>query len=81
MGKESEVTVIFEGQEVKAMKRIMVANPPGALGGSNVVIVYYVVAKVRGRYVSCTLSHYTDDVGVKQNKLPPLLAEVMQLKE
>lgn len=82
---EVEVPVIFEGQEVTALKRTMVAIATQAdisrMGRSNVLIVYYVLAKVRNRYVSCVLSHYTDDVGVKENKLPPLLTEVMQLKE
>lgn len=76
------VNVIFEGQEVKALRRTLkIRIPELIMGGSNVLIVYYVTAKVRDRYVSCVMSQYTDDVGVKTNKLALLLAEVMQLKE
>jgi hypothetical protein len=47
------------------------------MGGSNVLVVYYVLAPVRNRYVACVLSHYTNDVNA--SNLPPLLAEVMRL--
>ncbi|HYF32142.1 MAG TPA: hypothetical protein VD993_13555 [Chitinophagaceae bacterium] len=78
--EETEVNIVFEGQEVKALKRkAKIKVPKLIMGGSNILIVYYVTAEVRGRYVSCVLSHYTDDVGA--NKLPPLLSEVMQLKQ
>jgi len=38
-----------------------------------------VAVEVRGKFVACVMSHYTDDVNAK--KLPPLLNEVMELKE
>nr|WP_294859741.1 hypothetical protein [uncultured Fluviicola sp.] len=80
--EQKQVDVIFEGQEVKAFKcTLKIRIPELIMGGSNILIVYYVTAKVRDRYVSCVLSQYTDDVGVKTNKLAPLLAQVMQLKE
>ncbi|WP_430401674.1 hypothetical protein [Fluviicola sp.] len=80
--EQKQVDVIFEGQEVKALRCTLKINIPELImGGSNVLIVYYVNAKVRDRYVSCVLSQYTDDVGVKTNKLAQLLAQVMQLKE
>jgi hypothetical protein len=47
------------------------------MGGSNVLVVYYVTGKVRGKFVTCVLSHYEDDKGA--NKLPPLLSEVLEL--
>jgi hypothetical protein len=76
------VNVVFEGQEVQALRcTLKIGIPELIMGGSNILIVYYVTAKVRDRYVSCVMSQYTDDVGVKTNKLALLLAEVMQLKE
>jgi hypothetical protein len=77
--EENQVDIIFEGQEVKALKRKWkVRLPRLVMGGSNVLVIYYVLAEVRGRYVACVLSHYTDDVGAQE--LPPLLNEVMKLK-
>lgn len=78
--EDVEVDILFEGQPTKALKRkLKITIPQFIMGGSNILIIYYVTTEVRGRYVSCVLSHYTDDVGAK--KLPPLLKEVMQLKE
>lgn len=78
--EDYEVDVLFEGQPTKALKRkLKITIPQFIMGGSNILIIYYVTTEVRGRYVSCVLSHYTDDIGAK--KLPPLLKEVMQLKE
>jgi hypothetical protein len=75
-----EVAVIFEGKEVKAKRCILKVNlPKVATGGYNVLIIYFVAAEVRGKYVGCVLSHYTDDI--IGTKLPPLLKEVMKLKE
>ncbi|NOX48178.1 MAG: hypothetical protein GXO89_14490 [Chlorobi bacterium] len=75
-----EVDVIFEGVETTAKRiRYKIKIPKIVMGGSNVLIVYYVVVKVRGNYISCVLSHYTDDVKGK-NGLSPLLGEVMELK-
>lgn len=78
--EDNEVEIIFEGTPVKALKRkLKIKIPQRIMGGSNILIIYYVTAEVRGRYIACVLSHYTDDIGAK--KLPPLLSEVMQLKE
>ncbi|MBA2613434.1 MAG: hypothetical protein H0U95_15825 [Bacteroidetes bacterium] len=83
MGKvleDTEVDILFEGQPTKVLKRkLKITIPQFIMGGSNILIIYYVTTEVRGRYVSCVLSHYTDDIGAK--KLPPLLKEVMELKE
>lgn len=79
---EKVVNVVFEGQEVTAIHQVVKVHIPQLImGGSNVLIVYYVLANVRGRYVACVMSQYTDDNGLKNNKLAPLLAEVMELKE
>jgi hypothetical protein len=81
--EQKQVDVIFEGQEVKALRCTMKTGMTELIniGGSDVLIVYYITAKVRDRYVSCVLSQYTDDVGVKETKLAQLLSQVMQLKE
>jgi hypothetical protein len=78
--EDIEIDILFEGQPTKALKRkLKIQLPQFIMGGSNILIIYYVTNEVNGRYVSCVLSHYTDDIGAK--KLPPLLSEVMQLKE
>lgn len=82
LGKEKEntsVKVDFEGDEVEALKtKVKIKVPELVMGGSNVLVVYYVTAHVRDRYVSCVLSHFTDDVNA--DGLPPLLQEVMELR-
>ena len=81
MQKEETIDVIFEGKETKALKRTYKIGVPQLLmGGSNILIIYYVAQEVRGKYVGCVLSHYSDEVNAKR-KLPPLLSEVMKLKE
>jgi hypothetical protein len=78
--EEKEIDVIFEGTATKA-KRVLykIQLPSIILGGSNTLIIYYVVAKVRGKYVSCVLSHY-ENVNIMDTGLPALLSEVMRLK-
>lgn len=80
LGKEKEssyVNVLFEGSEVQVLKsKVKMKIPEFVMGGSNVLIVYYVTSKVRDRYVSCVLSHFTDDVNA--DDLPPLLGEVLE---
>jgi hypothetical protein len=78
--QRDSVDVVFEGVPTKALKGIYKFRIPQAImGGSNVLVVYYVLARVRNRYVACVLSHYTDDVNARSGALPPLLAEVMRL--
>lgn len=78
--EEEEIEIIFEGQPITANRcRVKVNLPELVMGGSNILIVYYIAARVRDRYVGCVLSHYTDDVNT--NSLPPLLSEVMELKK
>lgn len=76
---KQEVNILFEGIETTATKvRYKIKVPKIIMGGSNELIIYYVLQKVRGRYVACVLSHYTDDINAKT--LPPLLSEVMKLR-
>ncbi|MBL0096220.1 MAG: hypothetical protein IPP46_06715 [Bacteroidetes bacterium] len=78
--EDREIDIIFEETPVKAIKRkLKIKLPQLIMGGSNILIIYYVTAEVRGRHIACVLSHYTDDIGAQT--LPPLLSEVMKLKE
>lgn len=78
--EEKWLTIKFEGLETKALRtKVKIQLPKLVMGGSNILVVYYVTGQVRGKFVSCVLSHYTDDVGA--DKLPPLLSEVMELVE
>ena len=78
--EEKWLTIKFEGLETKALRtKVKIQLPKLVMGGSNILVVYYVTRQVRGKFVSCVLSHYTDDVGA--DKLPPLLSEVMELVE
>ncbi len=78
MQAEEDVDIIFEGIPTKAKRVIYKMNRSKVLlGGRNLLAVYYVVQKVRGRYLSSVLSHYIED---KSNyRLSPLLEEVMSL--
>ncbi len=78
--EERWIKIKFEGQETKALRtKLKVKLPKLVMGGSNVLVVYYVTGRVRGKYVTCVLSHYTNDVNAKQ--LPPLLSEILELVE
>lgn len=76
--EQNRVKVIFEGTEVWADRvKVKFKIPPIVMGGSNILIIYYLTAPVRGRYVAATLSHYTDNPPV--DDLSPLLVLVMSL--
>jgi hypothetical protein len=78
--EQDTIDVKFEGVDARAVKtKYKIRIPQLIMGGSNILIIYYLVAEVRGKYVACVMSHYTDDINAK--KLPPLLSEVMELKE
>jgi hypothetical protein len=78
--EQDTIDVKFEGTDAKAVKtKYKIQIPQLIMGGSNILIIYYVATEVRGKYVACVMSHYTDDINAKQ--LPPLLSEVMELKE
>jgi len=74
------IPVAFEEQEVEAQRRILKLKVPKiVLEGSNELTIYYVVAEVAGVYVACIMSHYANDTNAPG--LPPLLSEVMSLKQ
>lgn len=78
--EQDTIDVKFEGTDANAVKtKYKIQIPQLIMGGSNILIIYYVATEVRGKYVACVMSHYTDDINAKQ--LPPLLSEVMELKE
>lgn len=78
--EQDTIKVIFEGNETQALRmKYKIKVPQVIMGGTNILIIYYVVAEVRGKYVACVLSHYDDEIG--RNTLPPLLKEVMSLRE
>lgn len=77
---ETIIPVVFENQEIMAERvEYKVQLPKLVMGGSNKLIAYYVIAEIRGYYIRCVLSHFTDDY-MKEGELPPLLNEVMKLK-
>jgi hypothetical protein len=77
--ESKEIDVIFEGSDTKA-KRVVykIKLPSLIIGGSNILIIYYVTTKIRNNYISCVLSHYSNDVN--NNGLSPLISKVMKLK-
>ncbi|WP_146212661.1 hypothetical protein [Dysgonomonas alginatilytica] len=76
---EENLNVIFEGVPTLAKRITYKINTSKLLsGGRNVLAVYYITQKVRGKYLSCVLTHYVE---VKDNySLPLLLKEVMSIK-
>lgn len=78
--EEKEVSVMFEGVQTKAlMTKWKIKIPKIFMGGSNILITYYVTEKIRDKFVSCTMSHYSDEA--PEGKLPKMLAEIMQLTD
>jgi len=74
------VDIQFEGQPTTAKRiRVKIQVPKFVTGGSNELIVYYVAAEVRGRFVGCVLSHYSNDP-LTENGVPALLAKVMKVE-
>lgn len=84
---DETIDIIFEGQHIKAQRiTYQPEKELGALllntGGGNTqaLIIYYVMAPVRGYYVSCVMSHWNNDLIEADSKLPSLLEKVMKLK-
>ena len=78
--KQDTVAVVFEGSTMQALRITCRAKEPRIFWGkgSKILLAYYIVAPVRGRFVTCILSHY-DDKFVNGN-VPPPLNSVMSLK-
>lgn len=76
--KEEEINVVFEEIPTLAKRITYKINTSKLLlGGRDQLCVYYIVQKIRGRYMSCVLSHYIEVKG--DYSLPPLLKEVMSV--
>ncbi|MDQ8004204.1 MAG: hypothetical protein REI64_05345 [Pedobacter sp.] len=81
---EEEVNVVFEGSEVKAKRVIYdfkgVTSVLVGMTGGKTLTIYFVVAPVRERFVSCVMSFWNNDQ-VNPSGLPILLEQVMLLKQ
>lgn len=77
---EEKVQIIFEGVETTAKRiKYKAKVPKFMMNGSNELVAYYVSEEVRGRFISCVLSHYTSDK-LTESGVPALLEKVMKLK-
>lgn len=83
---EEYIDIIFEGQQLKSRRITYKAeNELGALllntgdGNTQTLIIYYVVALVRGNYISCVMSHWNNDLIEDGSSLPSLLEKFMRL--
>lgn len=80
---DSQVDVVFEEQEVKARKLVYdftgVTSALVGMTGGKTLTIYMVAAPVRGKFVSCVMSHWNND-GVNEQGLPALTALVMRVK-
>lgn len=81
---ESLADVIFEGTEVKAKKVVYdftgVKSLLVGMSGGKTLTIYFVAAPAKQNYVSCVMSFWNND-NILPSGLPPLLEEVMKLKQ
>jgi len=76
---EETVDVVFEGKATKAKKVLLkVKVPKFVTGGSNELIIYYVAEEIRGRFMSCVLSHYSDE-RLTENGVPGFLSMFLKV--
>ena len=76
---KKKLSVIFERVKTTAEKyTLRIKVPKLLLGGSNILTIYYVVAKIENKYIACVLSHFDNDKNAPN--LPPLLDEVMDIR-
>lgn len=78
--KADTIDILFEGSKQQAIRVTYRAKTPRIFWGkgSKILIVYYIVATLRDRFVHCVLSHYEDQL-IKED-VPPPLNSVMSLK-
>ncbi len=80
---EETVDVEFEGSLTQAIKIIYdikgINSLLAGVSGAKHLIIYYVTTEVRGRYISCVMSFWNNDVK-SDSGLAPLLDEIMKLK-
>lgn len=80
---DTKVPIFFENVKTKARKIIFLETTKVPVSEEDSpeerkLIVYYIVEKIRDRYVACTLSFYESDL-YGENDLPPLLAKFLKL--
>jgi hypothetical protein len=69
---EKWIELKIEGVKTRAFMRTVKINVPQLKEeGSDILITYYVVAKIRGKFIACVLSHYSDDINAEN--VPPFL--------
>ncbi len=78
--KTDTIQVLFEDSKQEALRVTYKSKIPRIFWGkgSKILIVYYIVAPVRGQFVHCVLSHYEDQW--LNGNVPPPLNSVMSLK-
>ncbi|MEO9211204.1 MAG: hypothetical protein ABI208_08895 [Ginsengibacter sp.] len=80
---EEIVDIVFEGTEVKSKKVVYdfkgINSVLVGISGGKTLTIYFVAAPVRENFVSCVLSFWNND-NINPSGLPPLLEEVMRLK-
>ena len=80
---EEMVDVEFEGSLTQAIKIIYdikgINSLLAGVSGAKHLIIYYVTTEVRGRFISCVMSFWNNDVK-SDSGLAPLLDEIMKLK-
>ncbi len=86
VASDDTIKIIFEGVPATARKTVFKAEgetaallEPTGGGGTKELIIYYVVAPVRGNWVSCVMSHWNNDT-IEESGLPELLEKVMKLQ-
>lgn len=78
--KKDTITVVFEESPAQALRITYRSKEPRIFWGkgSKILLVYYIIAPVRDRFVTCVLSHYEDQL--VNGNVPPPLNSVMSLK-
>ena len=78
--KKDTVAVDFEGSTTQALRITYKSKEPRIFwgNGSKTLLIYYIVARVRDRFITCVLSHYDDQL--VNGNVPPPLDSVMSLK-
>lgn len=76
---EEQVDILFEGVPTKATKIIYKSRAPKLLTGiSSPLHVYYITQQIRGKFVSCVISYYENEM--VHQKPPYLASQIMSIK-
>ncbi len=80
---DEKIPVRFEGEDASARKLVFdlkgVTSLLAGMSGGETLTIYYVTTSIRGKHISCTMSHWNND-RLEENNLPPLINEVMSFK-